>query len=47
MVNKMVKPKRLTKTIPPLKGPCPQGLNIQSKKVKIINPEKNNNGNDR
>jgi hypothetical protein len=41
----MIKPKRLTTTIPPLRGPCPQGLNIQDKKVKVVNPEKNNNGN--
>ena len=36
--------KRLTTTIPPLKGPCSQGLNMPDKKVKIVNPEKNNNG---
>jgi len=26
--------KRLTRTVPPLKGPCPQGLNNKSKQVK-------------
>jgi len=36
--------KRLTRTIPPLKGPCSQGLNIPDKKVTVINSEKNNNG---
>jgi hypothetical protein len=36
--------KRLTTTIAPLKGPCSQGLNVPDKKVKIVNPEKNNNG---
>jgi len=36
--------KKLTTTIPPLKGPCSQGLNIPDKKVRIVNPEKNNNG---
>jgi hypothetical protein len=37
--------KRLTTTVPPLKGPCSQGLNIHDKKVKVISSEKNNNGN--
>ena len=36
--------KKLTTTIPPLRGPCPQGLNIPDKKVKVVNPEKNING---
>jgi hypothetical protein len=36
--------KKLTTTIPPLSGPCSQGLNIPSKKVKVITSEKNNNG---
>ena len=31
--NKMIKPKRLTKTIPPLKGPVPQGLPYGKKPV--------------
>ncbi len=33
MSNKMIKPKRLTKTIPPLKGPVPQGLPYGKKPV--------------
>jgi len=32
-VNKMIKPKRLTKTIPPLRGPVPQGLPYGKKPV--------------
>jgi hypothetical protein len=40
----MNNPKKLTTTIPPLKGPCSQGLNIPDKKVTVINSEKNNNG---
>ena len=36
--------KKLTTTIPPLRGPCPQGLNIYDKKDRIVHPEKNNNG---
>ena len=39
--------KKLTRTIPPLRGPNPQGLNIPDKKVKIVNPEKNINGRNR
>ena len=31
--NKMIKPKRLTKTIPPLRGPGPQGLPYGKKPV--------------
>ena len=31
--NKMIKPKRLTKTNPPLKGPVPQGLPYGKKPV--------------
>jgi hypothetical protein len=38
--------KKLTTTIPPLKGPNPQGLNIPNKKVKVIN-SRNLNGNNR
>lgn len=38
--------KKLTTTIPPLKGPNPQGLNIPTKKVKVIN-SRNLNGNNR
>jgi len=40
----MIKPKRLTLTVPPKRGPCSQGLNIPSKKVKVVTSEKNNNG---
>ena len=36
--------KKLTTTIPPLKGPCSQGLNIPNKKATIVASEKNNNG---
>jgi len=31
--------KRLTRTVPPKRGPNPQGLNVPLKQVKIINPE--------
>ena len=31
--NRMIKPKRLTKTIPPLRGPVPQGLPYGNKPV--------------
>ena len=30
---------RLTRTIPPKRGPNPQGLNVPLKQVKITNPE--------
>jgi hypothetical protein len=43
-IGLMIKIKRLTTTIPPLSGPCSQGLNIPSKKVKVVTSEKNNNG---
>ena len=32
--------KRLTRTIPPLRGPNPQGLNVPLKQVKIVNMDK-------
>ena len=39
----MTKIKRLTLTIPPLRGPDPQGLNVPFKQVKtVINSEKIN-----
>jgi len=38
--------KKLTTTIPPLRGPNPQGLNVPTKKVKVIN-SRNLNGNNR
>ena len=34
--------KKLTKTIPPKKGPQPQGLNVEYNTVKTIKLEKNN-----
>jgi hypothetical protein len=36
----MKKPKRLTKTIPPKKGPVPQGLQINSNKIQIVKTNK-------
>jgi len=40
--NRMIKPKRLTKTIPPLRGPVPQGLPYGKKPViKITSGLKN------
>ena len=39
----MTKIKRLTLTIPPLRGPCPQGLNVPLKQVKnVVKSEKIN-----
>jgi hypothetical protein len=32
----MIKPKRLTRTIPPLRGPNPQGLNISYNTVRTV-----------
>ena len=43
-IGPMIKLKRLTTTVPPKAGPCSQGLNIPSKKVKVVASEKNNNG---
>jgi len=35
--------KKLTTTIPPLRGPNPQGLNVPEKKIIVVsNSEKNN-----
>ena len=35
--------KKLTTTIPPLRGPNPQGLNVPGKKIIVVkNSEKNN-----
>jgi len=39
------KPKRLTRTIPPLRGPNPQGLNISYNTVRTIKSEKINGRN--
>jgi hypothetical protein len=41
----MIKPKRLTRTIPPLRGPNPQGLNISYNTVRTIKSEKINGRN--
>ena len=41
------KPKRLTLTIPPLRGPNPQGLNIKYNTVTTIKSEKITNGRNR
>jgi hypothetical protein len=41
----MIKPKRLTRTIPPLRGPSPQGLNINYNTVRIVKSEKINGRN--
>ena len=43
----MIKPKRLTRTIPPLRGPNPQGLNIGYNTVTTIISEKTINGRSR
>ena len=43
----MNKPKRLTRTIPPLRGPNPQGLNIGYNTVRTIKSEKITNGRNR
>ena len=37
--------KKLTTTIPPLRGPNPQGLNIPLKQVKTVRLEKTNGRN--
>ena len=42
----LIKPKRLTTTIPPKSGPQPQGLNINYNTVKTVRTEKIN-GRDR
>lgn len=39
--------KRLTRTIPPLRGPNPQGLNISYNTVRTIKSEKTINGRNR
>ena len=40
----MTKIKRLTLTIPPLRGPNPQGLNVPFKQVKTVVKSENING---
>jgi len=39
--------KKLTTTVPPLRGPNPQGLNVNYNTVKTVNPEKTINGRNR
>jgi len=43
----MIKPKKLTTTIPPLRGPNPQGLNINYNTVTTVKSEKITNGRNR
>ena len=43
----MIKLKRLTLTVPPKKGPNPQGLNISYNTVRTIKSEKTINGRNR
>ena len=43
----MIKPKRLTLTVPPKRGPNPQGLNIGYNTVTTIKSEKITNGRNR
>ena len=40
----MTKIKRLTLTVPPLRGPCPQGLNVPFKQVKTVLKSEKING---
>jgi hypothetical protein len=42
-----IKPKRLTLTVPPKRGPCPQGLNISYNTVRTVKSEKTTNGRNR
>ena len=43
----MKKIKRLTLTVPPLRGPLPQGLNVPFKQVKSVIKSENINGRQR
>ena len=43
----MTKIKRLTLTVPPLRGPLPQGLNVPLKQVKTVVKSENINGRQR
>ena len=43
----MTKIKRLTLTVPPLRGPLPQGLNVPLKQVKTVLKSENINGRQR
>jgi hypothetical protein len=42
LIMTLIKPKKLTTTIPPKSGPQPQGLNINYNTVKKIQTEKIN-----
>jgi len=46
-IGPMIKLKRLTTTIPPLRGPNPQGLNINYNTVTTVKSEKITNGRNR
>ena len=39
--------KKLTTTIPPLRGPNPQGLNVPEKKIIVVSNSEKNNVNNR
>ena len=39
--------KKLTTTIPPLRGPNPQGLNVPTKKIIVLSNSEKNNVNNR
>ena len=39
--------KKLTTTIPPLRGPNPQGLNVTEKKIIVVSNSEKNNVNNR
>ena len=47
MTNGKIVIKRLTLTIPPLRGPLPQGLNVPLKQVKSVLKSENINGRQR
>jgi hypothetical protein len=36
--------KKLTTTVPPLRGPNPQGLNVPGKKIIVVKNSEKNNG---
>jgi hypothetical protein len=42
-----MKKSRLTLTVPPKRGPCPQGLNINYNTVRTVKSEKTTNGRNR
>ena len=47
MTNGKIVIKRLTLTVPPLRGPLPQGLNVPLKQVKTVLKSENINGRQR